>query len=549
VLADRLLDAASAAELLLQARTAKELRQAAQAMMAVPSTRWADAAVVRRAVTPAVRKAVDDLDQRLRSATLDALERQVPRSVVSLHRRGELTRDTLRTLWLKGGLVDLESIDWALSHSWPGPLRSLPAQQGEAVAQLLAQSVAASPCETLWHDAAVVAGAVKQSVGDIADHLEPAGSLRRREEQFMRVSLVARSADPTAVLQAAACAPCITRVESVSAHLLKCRAETTRGGEVSVHVRVFPPRGFFCGLNLHTGSHSHRDQLKQAFADHQIQLTDWGPLQGMEALRVDSEEELYSMLGVAYVPPELREGTDELMLAQPPDGFASLIDAGQIRTQCWARVPARATLSEVQELVADQAGPSCLLFHGSGSQAVTADELAAVKRWLGRSSSRVLLGLDVDVDGTGALAAEAELLDRVDLVRGAIRGPPPDAARAMRAFDDPRLDVWARPTGRLLPDRSELEADWEQLFSMAARRGVALEVDGTPEHMDPPADLIRQAVECGCGLLLAGAGPTEREAALMLARRGRAPALRVLNALEPARLRASLEQRGHLSRR
>jgi putative hydrolase len=131
-------------------------------------------------------------------------------------------------------------------------------------------------------------------------------------------------------------------------------------------------------------------------------------------------------------------------------------------------------------------------------------EVAAINREL--APFRILRGIEVDILPDGALDQEPALLSELDIVVGAVHSelrmePRSMTVRLVTALADPRLDILAHPTGRMVAgERRRLPSafDAEVVFAAAARFDKAIEVNARPERQDPPKRLLRLAVEAGC---------------------------------------------------
>jgi putative hydrolase len=118
---------------------------------------------------------------------------------------------------------------------------------------------------------------------------------------------------------------------------------------------------------------------------------------------------------------------------------------------------------------------------------------------------RLLSGIEVDILDDGTLDQTPDLLDQLDVVVASVHSklamePQAMTRRMVRAVRDPHVDVLGHCTGRLVTGRGRNQSrfDARQVFDACAEAGVAVEINSRPERLDPPDDLLRLAVECGC---------------------------------------------------
>jgi putative hydrolase len=118
---------------------------------------------------------------------------------------------------------------------------------------------------------------------------------------------------------------------------------------------------------------------------------------------------------------------------------------------------------------------------------------------------RILTGIEVDITEDGGLDQADELLERLDVVVASVHSKlrmDADAmtARMLRAVRNPRVDILGHCTGRIVVGRGRPPStfDPDAVFSACAEAGTAVEINSRPERLDPPDDLLRQAVAAGC---------------------------------------------------
>jgi DNA polymerase (family 10) len=180
-------------------------------------------------------------------------------------------------------------------------------------------------------------------------------------------------------------------------------------------------------------------------------------------------------------------------------------------------------------------------------------EIAAVQQKLG-DQILLLQGAEVDIRSDGMMDYPDEVLASLDLViaslHTSLRQPREQiTARLINAIRNPHVDVIAHPTGRLLPDRSGADLDWQAVFAALQEHGVALEINASPSRLDADDAHTRYAASLGIPIVIntdahAPNGLHEMRFGVAVARRAWLEAPRVINTWETRRLLDWLKQRG-----
>jgi DNA polymerase (family 10) len=318
-------------------------------------------------------------------------------------------------------------------------------------------------------------------------------------------------------------------------------------------LRVVPDAQFPTALHHFTGSKQHHVKLRGIARTKGLSISEYGlaPLDGGPSLQPSSEEELYAKLGLAYVPPELREDTGEIELAEK-GAVPELVTLSDVQgfVHChttWS--DGKATLEEMVR-AAQALGAKFITITDHTKQAHYAngldtdrlqrqwDEIAAVQEQI--PEVRILRGSEVDILEDGALDWPDQILEKLDVVICSVHqrfklDEEKQTARIRRALEHPLCGIWGHPTGRYLGDRDPLPARWEELIAIAAERGVTIECNGTPHRLDFSADLLRLARKHGAKVSLSVDAHSTKELqnlhyAVGTARRGWTERARVVNA-------------------
>jgi DNA polymerase (family 10) len=349
-----------------------------------------------------------------------------------------------------------------------------------------------------------------------AERVEVAGSARRKVEACRDLDLVAASDRPEELAQAFCKLPLIGEVQSSAA--AGVRAVTHNG--LSIDLRIVQPGAFGNLLQHLTGSKKHNESLRTEAVKRGLHVSEYGVADDSTGTThaCATEEEVYELLGMEWIPPELREDRGELRAAR--DGtLPELLRVEDLRGEMHCHTVAsdgRNTIEEMAE-AARERGYEYIAFtdhsasHGFGND-VPPDELRRQIERIHAADERIegirlLAGSEVNIHPDGSLDYEDELLAQLDWVVGslhsAFRTPEKEQTeRMIRAMEHPLLDAVGHPTGRLIERREPYPLDIDAVAEAAARTGTYLEINGNPDRRDLNEINARRAVDLGATLVI-----------------------------------------------
>lgn len=425
-----------------------------------------------------------------------------PKTIALLHRRHGVTGvDDLRRLLASGGLVGT-----------PGFGEAKIASLREAI-----QSWAGSAGRMLLGEALPKAEALLSELRKLAEveQAEAAGSLRRGVETVGDLDVVVTSRHGEGVLAQAA------RLKGVSEVLAlgPTRASLLFGG-LQMDIRAVAPAAFGAALLYFTGSKAHNTRLRGLARQRKWKLNEYGLFRGARRLAGASEAEIYRELGMAFIPPELREDRGEIEAAVA-GRLPRLIAPGDVRGDFHAHTTYSDGRADVAAMVAaaeargyayvglSDHSPSARIAHGLEPERLRRKqaELEAARRTRGDRPPRILLGSEVDILPDGRLDYPDDVLAELDVVIAAVHANFKQSReqmtqRLLRAIANPYVRIVAHPTARLIGSRPPVDFDLERVAGAAARAGVALEVNGSPQRLDLNDSMARAARAAGAWLAI-----------------------------------------------
>ncbi len=271
-----------------------------------------------------------------------------------------------------------------------------------------------------------------------------------------------------------------------------------------------------------TGSKAHNVALREAAVRRGLHVSEYGILDdaGGQTLRCETEEEVYAALGLAWIPPELREDRGELEAAASSGaGLPRLIEQADLRGDLHCHTTVSDGRHSLEQMVraACERGLQYLAItdhsasHGFGKH-VSAEELerqiVRVREYdAGLEDFKVLIGTEVNINPDGSIDYPDELLERLDWAIGSIHtafglSEAEMTMRMVAACEHPWVDAIGHPTGRKIEMRAPYALDMQQVIAAAARTQTMLEINSAPDRRDLNEIHARAAADAGVRILI-----------------------------------------------
>jgi DNA polymerase (family 10) len=409
--------------------------------------------------------------------------------------------------------------------------------------------------------AAELIGVLRQTPG--VDAITPAGSLRRGRETVGDLDLLVTGPNATAALDKFIAYPHVAEVLGHGEN--KASAKVGREG-LQVDVRALAPGSFGAAMQYFTGSKDHNVAIRTRAVRMGLKLSEYGLFRVEDDVPVAGETEagVYEALGLAWIPPELRENCGEIEAAAE-GRLPELVELRHMRGDLHmhtTETDGRATLEEMVAAARERGYEYVAITDHSKALAMAngLDEARAVAfarqvRELNRDGMplRIFSGIECDILKDGALDLADDALAELDLVIGSVHSHMNMEAaemtdRLLRALECPHLRVLGHPTGRILLQRDAYPFDFDRVVAQAVRRGVWLEINASPERLDLDGPLIRSARAKGARFTISTDAHHPKHLAnmrygVLMARRGWLSPADILNTLPAAGFAAALENK------
>lgn len=461
-------------------------------------------------IGPAIQGVIRDLVQAGRSTALDELRETTPPGLVEMLRISGLGVAKVRQIHQRLGVESIPELEAAARD---GRLASLPGF-GPKTAENVLRGIARVRQATsfrLMHHAAAEARQMAQHLERVPGVLQaiPAGDVRRGLELVGEISLVlVADRPPGDVLRDLAREP---GIEEFGGHDERQATIRFAGGSAA-RVIVTPPATLGVVLLTATGSESHVAELTAAAEAAGYTFAGGALWRGSEFVPTPDEERVYRAVGLAPIPPELREGAGELAAAR--SGLPRLVTRDDLR----GLIHCHTSYSDGSFSVRDLAGVAA----AAGYQYVGVTDHSGTAAYVGGlaeadiqaqwreieaanaegAGARVLKGIEADILVDGRLGYSDALLAGFDFVIASVHNRfemnrEQMTDRILAAIDHPHVTVLGHLTGRLLLSREPYQLDLERIFARAAARGVAIEINADPQRLDLDWRLVREARAAG----------------------------------------------------
>ena len=360
----------------------------------------------------------------------------------------------------------------------------------------------------------------------IVDHLRdypgvekitPAGSLRRGRETVGDLDILVTG---KACCDAAERQPLIEHIIKLPG-LMEIIAQgdnkvsfRLRGG-MQVDVRLLAPESFGAAMQYFTGSKAHNVTLRQRALKMGYTLNEYslskldteGPVAGK------TEEEIYTQLKLAYIPPELRENTGEIDAAEK-DALPQLLRQADLQGDVHmhtVETDGRNTIQEMAEAARAYGYKYMAITDHSKNLAFAngLDDKRAVEhihriRAANDAAEGITIfaGIEVDILADGSLDLSDSVLEQMDLVIASVHSHFNQTAeemtdRLLKAVENPNTSILGHPTGRLLLRRDAYQFDVDAVLKAAAQKKVAMELNSYPDRLDLCDRHLRLAKQYG----------------------------------------------------
>jgi DNA polymerase (family 10) len=495
-------------------------RNAAKAVRESPTSIAALTREGRVTELPGIGKTLEEkLQALLDTGSIPAVEKlraKFPPGLIDLTRLPGLGPKRARRLFDELGIDSLSALREAAEQERLRDVRGFGRKFEEAVLAAFAAGVGERPApRVLLNKALQIGEGIVEALRaePTAHHVELAGSARRLADSVKDLDIIATADNPRELLDAFAKLDVIESCSSPGENAARARTHTG----MAIDLRVVEPDQFGNLWQHFTGSKDHNVQLRERAVRKGLHVSEYGLLDDASATthRCATEEDVYALLGLPWIPPELREGRGELDLEEVP----LLITQDDLRGDLHCHTTLSDGRNSLEQMArgARDRGLEYLAVtdhsatHGFGNH-VTPEALRArieEVRELNASLDgfELLVGTETNILPDGSPDYDDDLLAELDWVVGSVHtsfgmSSEEMTARIVAACEHPWIDAIGHLTGRKIETRAPYAVDTDAVFAAAARTGTMLEINSAPDRRDLNDIHARAAKQAGVRILI-----------------------------------------------
>jgi len=345
-----------------------------------------------------------------------------------------------------------------------------------------------------------------------------AGSVRRMKETIGDVDILVASDNPAKINDFFVKLPGIEKVWAKGP--TKSSVHLKQGFDVDL--RVVKEGSFGSALQYFTGSKEHNVATRRIAISKGLKLNEYGVFKGKKMVAGKTEEEVYKAIGLPYFEPELREDTGEIQAAIEGK-LPKIIGYNDIKGDLHCHSDWDGGENSIEEMakMAQSLGyeyigisdhTKFLKIENGLDEKQLLKQHEAIKQINSKletqnSKFRVLHGCETNILNDGSVDIKDEILAKLDYVIAGVHSsfkmPRKEMTeRAIKAMQNPNIDIISHPTGRLILKRDEYQIDLEKIFKAAKETGTVLEIDAWPERLDLKDVYIKMAKKVGVKMII-----------------------------------------------
>ncbi len=348
------------------------------------------------------------------------------------------------------------------------------------------------------------------------DRVDLAGSLRRWKDTIRDIDILATSEHPKEVMKAFVHLPHVKEVLMQG----PTKSSIITHENIQVDLRVVEKGSYGAALAYFTGSKAHNIRIREMAMKKGLKINEYGIFRESDNRKIGGadESDIYDVLGLPFIPPELREDQGEIEAALE-GRLPVLIDIKDIKGDLHVHSKWSDGSYNFEQLVdaAKKKGYSYIAItdHSKGlgvAKGLTGQRLLEQKKEIekinaGLKDFRIIHGVEVDIRSDGNLDIDDDTLKELDIVVASIHSgfkqPRKQLTyRLVSAMKNPYVSIIAHPTGRLIGERDPYDIDMDEILEVAKKTGTALEINAYPLRLDLNDVYAKRAKEMGIPIVI-----------------------------------------------
>jgi DNA polymerase (family X) len=350
------------------------------------------------------------------------------------------------------------------------------------------------------------------------EQISVGGSIRRMKETIGDADFLVTSKSPKKIMDFFVSLPGIVKIWGKGA--TKASVRMKEGFDMDI--RVVPKKSYGAALQYFTGSKDHNIVLRKIAIEKGLKLSEYGLFSGKKVIAGSNEKEVYRVLGLDWIEPELRENNGEIQAAQKHQ-LPKIIRQEDIRGDLHVHSDWDGGVNPIESLAkaAINLGYEYLgisdhtkflrIEHGLDEKKLTKrnQEIDKINEKFKTQGLKfkILKGCEANILNDGSIDIKDETLKELDFVIAGIHSNFKMekfrmTERMIKAMQNPNVDIISHPTGRILKKRDEYQIDFDKILGIAKETGTILEVSAWYERLDLNDKNIRKAKEAGVKMVI-----------------------------------------------
>lgn len=359
--------------------------------------------------------------------------------------------------------------------------------------------------------------------------ISTAGSVRRMKETIGDVDILIVSKSPSKVVDFFISFPNIEKIWAKGSTKVSVRLKEG----FDVDLRIVPEKSYGSALQYFTGSKEHNIATRLLAINKGLKLNEYGIFNGPKMIAGKTEEEVYKVIGLSWMEPELRENQGEIEAARQGK-LPKVIGYNDIKGDLHCHSNWNGGKNSIEEMAqaAREMGYKYIgiadhtkflrIEHGLNEKQLLHQrkEIEKInKRFqvppFGESACerpasfkfQVLQGCEANIMFDGSIDIKNEVLAKLDYVIAGVHSQmkmtkSKMTERITKAMENPNVDIISHPTGRIIKRRDEYQIDFDKILKVAKKTGTILEINSSSDRLDLKDINIRKAKEMGVKMII-----------------------------------------------
>ena len=450
------------------------------------------------------------------------LKKKTPLNIEELTAVEGMGPKKVKILYQKLGIRNLKDLEKAARAHKIAPLFGF----GEKTEKNILEGIAflkRSKGRFLLGDILPVAREVYEKLKNLkeVEEISPAGSVRRMKETIGDVDFLVVSQKPQKVMAFFTSLPEVIKIWGKGT--TKASVKMREG--FNMDIRVIPRKSYGSALQYFTGSKEHNIATRRIAMDKGLKLSEYGLFRGPKMIAGETEKGIYKVLGMEWIPPEMRENQGEIEAASERK-LPRIIDYDDIKgdLHCHSKWDGGANSIEEIAKASIEIGYQYIgisdhtkflrIEHGLDEKKLAQQrkEIEKLNSRLrqgfgGQAKFKILQGAETNILNDGSIDIKDEALKKLDYVIAGIHSnfkmeKGKMTERIIRAMKNPNINILSHPTGRILKRRDEYLCDFDKILRAAKEYNVVLEINSFPERLDLNDQNIRRAKTAGVKMVI-----------------------------------------------